>query len=416
MTRITKIVMSGFKSFAQKTELVFGTGYNCILGPNGSGKSNVLDALCFVLGKTSSKSLRAEKSANLIYNGGKTKQAAKEATVIIYFDNKEKAFPIDAPEVKVQRTVKESGSSIYKINEKTVTRNQVEELLSGARVDPDGYNIILQGDIVRIVEMTPLERRRIVEEIAGISVYEDKKQKALNELAKVEERLKESDIILAERQAYLKELKSERNQALKFKELDEKIKRNKATIIDIKQKERLKKKEGLDKDIAARKEDIVKLDSEISELRKQVQLQKDEVERINKEIEQKGDKDQIAIQKQIEELRVSIGTNNSRLGQLDTELGRIAERKLQLENSAKDLQEKIATEIHARLLGQTLPVLFEEKVKLRWKGRTPTNKLVFVETENDLRSGYASYAKAINIESSESSLLILCDLRPNSMV
>ena len=223
MVHIKRMVMQGFKSFAQKTEIVMGTGFNCILGPNGSGKSNVLDALCFVLGKKSAKSLRAEKSANLIYNGGKSKSPAKFASVTIYFDNSDTEFPVEENEVVVSRTVKMTGTSVYKINGKTVTRLQVAELLSHARINPDGYNIVLQGDIVRIVEMSPLDRRRIIEEIAGINVYEEKKQKALNELNKVEEKLKESDIILAERQAYLRELKKERNQAMKFKDLDEKI-------------------------------------------------------------------------------------------------------------------------------------------------------------------------------------------------
>jgi len=74
MTRINKMIMHGFKSFAKRTELLFGPDFNCVLGPNGSGKSNILDALCFVLGKSSAKSMRVEKSANLIYNGGKTKK------------------------------------------------------------------------------------------------------------------------------------------------------------------------------------------------------------------------------------------------------------------------------------------------------------------------------------------------------
>ena len=84
MTRINKIVIKGFKSFAKRTELLFGNNFNCVLGPNGSGKSNVMDALCFVLGRMSSKSLRAEKSANLIYNGGKKGVPAKSGEVSIY--------------------------------------------------------------------------------------------------------------------------------------------------------------------------------------------------------------------------------------------------------------------------------------------------------------------------------------------
>ena len=89
MTKINKMVLHGFKSFAKHTELVFGDDFHCVLGPNGSGKSNVLDALCFVLGKASTKSLRAERASNLIYNGGKSKKPAKQGEVSIYFDNKE---------------------------------------------------------------------------------------------------------------------------------------------------------------------------------------------------------------------------------------------------------------------------------------------------------------------------------------
>ena len=333
--------MQGFKSFAQKTEIVMGTGFNCILGPNGSGKSNVLDALCFVLGKKSAKSLRAEKSANLIYNGGKSKSAAKTANVTIYFDNSDTEFPVEGDDVVVSRTVKPTGASTYKINGKTVTRLQVSELLSHARINPDGYNIVLQGDIVRIVEMSPLDRRRIIEEIAGINIYEEKKQKALNELNKVEEKLKESDIILAERQVYLRELKKERNQALKFKELDEKIKRNKATVLHSKIEIRDKRKNKLDTEIKKRKEEISNIEQTVIDLKKQIEQKKLDIEDINNEIEEKGDKDQVKIQKLIEEIRVSVGTNKSRINGIENELVRIKERKTQLQQSTKDIDDKI---------------------------------------------------------------------------
>src|SRR3989344_2934416 len=115
MTKINKLVMHGFKSFANRTEVLLGDKFNCVLGPNGSGKSNIMDALCFVLGRGSAKAMRAEKSANLIYNGGKTKQAAKFGEVSIYFDNKNHQFPFDEEEIKVTRMVNQNGSSKYKI-------------------------------------------------------------------------------------------------------------------------------------------------------------------------------------------------------------------------------------------------------------------------------------------------------------
>lgn len=341
LTKINKIVMQGFKSFANKTEIILGDGFNCVLGPNGSGKSNVLDALCFVLGKTSVKSLRAEKSANLIYNGGKKKNPAKSAEVTIYFDNKDKVFPLEQEEIKLSRTVKASGSSTYRINNETVTRNQVAELLTNSRINPDGYNIILQGDIVRIVEMSLLERRRIIEEIAGISIYEEKKQRAINELNKVEEKLKESDIILAERDVYLRELKKERNQAMKFRELDDKIKRNKASVTYDKLSSREKKKDQLDRDIKKKEDEIKNIEGEIAGLKKELEDRKKEIEEINKEIEKKGDKDQVEIQKQIEELRVSIGTSRTRISSIEDSLLKISERKAGLEQGFAELSEKI---------------------------------------------------------------------------
>ncbi|MBS3115798.1 AAA family ATPase [Candidatus Woesearchaeota archaeon] len=175
MTKINKLIMHGFKSFARRTELLFNDDFNCVVGPNGSGKSNILDALCFVLGKTSAKALRSEKSSHLIYNGGKTKKPSEKAEVSIVFDNKDKTFPYDVEEIMVSRFVRQSGVSVYKINSQTVTRQQVVELLSLAKIDADGHNIILQGDIIKFCEMGGEERRMLIEEIAGISVYEDLK-------------------------------------------------------------------------------------------------------------------------------------------------------------------------------------------------------------------------------------------------
>ena len=180
MVIIKRLIVKGFKSFANKTELVFGKGFNCIIGSNGSGKTNISDSICFVLGKSSAHEMRAEKSANLIFNGGKKGSPAKEAEVTIEFDNSEGKFPIQSKDVKITRIVKQNGTSIYKINDETRTRQQILDLLNGGKIDPDGHNIVLQGDIVSLAEMKPVERRMIIEEIAGISMYEEKKQKCLN--------------------------------------------------------------------------------------------------------------------------------------------------------------------------------------------------------------------------------------------
>src|SRR3989344_525735 len=144
MPFIKKLVMQGFKSFPKKTELVFTPRINVVLGPNGSGKSNISEALCFVLGRLSIKSMRASKAGNLIFMGSKSAHPSKEAMVEIFFDNTDRVFSVDSDEISIKRIVRKTGNSIYKINNKTQTRQDVLLLLSQAGMDPNGFNIILQ--------------------------------------------------------------------------------------------------------------------------------------------------------------------------------------------------------------------------------------------------------------------------------
>src|SRR3989338_1027900 len=124
MTHIKRVVMHGFKSFARKTEIPLENAMNVIVGPNGSGKSNVTDALCFVLGRLSIKSIRAAKAANLLFSGNKTYKGSMEASVELVFDNQDKTFTVDSSEVNIKRTVRKNGQSVYKINNETKTRQE----------------------------------------------------------------------------------------------------------------------------------------------------------------------------------------------------------------------------------------------------------------------------------------------------
>jgi len=233
MAYIKRLVMHGFKSFPRKTEIPFTSGINVILGPNGSGKSNISDALCFVLGRLSIKSMRAAKARNLIFLGTKAASPAKEAIVEIVFDNTDKTFSIESEEISIKRIVRLNVQSIYKINNETKTRQEVLGLLAQAGIDPNGFNIILQGEIQNFVRMHTEERRKIIEEVSGISVYESRKEKSLKELEKTEEKQKEVFSILRARTAYLNNLEKERQQALKYKKLEGDIKKFKASIIKV---------------------------------------------------------------------------------------------------------------------------------------------------------------------------------------
>lgn len=340
MTKILKLEAKGFKSFAEKTEIVFGDDFNVILGPNGSGKSNCFDALCFVLGKSGAKGLRAEKSANLIYNGGKQKTPAKQGEVSIFLDNAEGTFPVKEKVVKITRIIKPSGISIYKINDEKHTRDQVLELLGSASIDPNGYNIILQGDIVRLVEMSPVERRGIIEEIAGISVYEDKKVKAQRELDKIETNLNDASIILSEREIYLKELKKERDQAVTYKELQTRVKSLKATIINLDITDKKTEIDTLNESNSSFKEKITAIQSEIDALKKETQDLKSSINDINKEVEEQGEKQQVALHKEVEMLKVTVATQEANVGGFTNELNRVKNQKKQYEDSLKSVLAK----------------------------------------------------------------------------
>jgi len=334
--------MHGFKSFAKFTEIPFTGNFNCVLGPNGSGKSNILDALCFVLGKSSTKSLRAEKSANLIYNGGKSKKPAKQGEVSVYFDNINKTFPTEEKVVKITRIVKQSGQSVYKINDKTRTRQQIIDLLSVAKIDPNGYNIILQGDIVRFTEMPILERRQLMEDIAGISVYEEKKQKALRELEKVEGKLNDAELILGERKTYLKDLKKDHDQALKYREMNNKIKQNEASYlkiqIDNKEKERADLKEKTD----ALQKEFDNINKKINDFKDKNQEKRNEIEKIAHEIEEKGEYEQVKLNKEVESLKIEVTKTEGRISMCKNEIAKIKQRKNDLNENIEDIDKTIS--------------------------------------------------------------------------
>ncbi len=340
MTKINRITIQGFKSFAHKTDIHLGDRYNCILGPNGSGKSNVGDALCFVLGRLSAKSMRAEKAANLIFNGGKKHKAGSAGTVEIEFCNKNNVFPVEDAHLTVSRTITKSGSSIYKINNKKHTRTQILDMLSQGRINPEGYNIILQGDITRFVDMPGSQRRQIIEQISDISHYEEKKRKAMLELNKVEEKLGNAEIILKERRAYLKELKKDRDQALKFKEVKDKIDQSRATHLHMQIQSRSTEKSKYDTRISELESKVGSAEEKVTVFKTEIEEHRSKIGAINKEIEQKGEKEQVKVHQEIEDLKTTVIQNKARFSTLQDEVHKIEQRKGQFAAESKELESR----------------------------------------------------------------------------
>lgn len=334
--KVKRLVMHGFKSFAKKTDLEFTPGINVILGPNGSGKSNVSDALCFVLGRLSIKSMRAAKASNLIFLGTKSASPAKEAVVEIVFENEDRTFSIDSDEVSIKRIVRKNGQSIYKINHETKTRQDILVLLAEAGVDPNGYNIILQGEIQNLVRMNNEERRKIIEEVSGISIYEMRKQKSLKELEKTDEKLKEILAILRERTSYLNNLEKERQQALKFKKLESDAKTFKASIIFFDISKKKKEIERIKEEISKKNLSIEKIKKQIQEIQTSILNLESKIKSINQTIQQSTGFEQEKLNKEISELRAEIAGFTVRKENFQSKINSLKKQKIDLEESVRE--------------------------------------------------------------------------------
>ncbi len=341
MTYIKKLGMKGFKSFARETPIYFDRHVVCIVGPNGSGKSNVLDALCFVLGRLSIKSIRASKASHLIFSGNKHYKPANQAYVEIVFDNSDKTFALDNDEIAIRRIVKKNGQGVYKINGQVKTRQEVLELLGQAGIDPYGFNIVLQGEIEKFVKMPAEERRKVIEEVSGISIYEMRKEKSMKELDKTNEKLKQINSVLRERANYIRNLEKEREQALRYKKLQGSIKRYKASIIqrnildrEKELKEILKNMEGKNSDVNKKDEIIIKFRRDIGNLNKSV-------EDISKEVQQKSGFEQDSLLNEISEIKQDIAGLGARKENYENNLVELDRRKERLNVDIKNLNEEI---------------------------------------------------------------------------
>ncbi len=350
MLYIKKLVMHGFKSFIRKTEIPFAPGINVIVGANGSGKSNISDALCFVLGRLSIKSMRAAKAGNLIFLGSKAAAPAKEAIVEIVIDNSDRTFSIDKDEVSIKRIVRRNGQSVYKINDEVKTRQEILSLLAQGDIDPNGFNIILQGEIQNFVRMQPEERRKVIEEVSGISVYEVRKEKSLNELEKTEEKLKEVAAVLRERTMYLNNLEKERQQALRYKKLEEDMKKFKASIIYSDISGRKKHSEEINSRIAGKNKEIEKEKKSLSELRLEIESIESKISSINSTIQKSTGLEQEKLNHEIANLRAELAGMTVRLESHENKLASLSKEKQEIQEfirtselGIKDLQKPLSS-------------------------------------------------------------------------
>jgi chromosome segregation protein len=217
------LTILGFKSFADRTEVRFSGGITALLGPNGCGKSNVVDAVKWVLGEQASRSLRAEKMEDVIFNGTENRKPLNVAEVTLTLANDAGLLPIDMPEIEIKRRLYRSGESEYFINAAPVRLKEVRELFWDTGVGKAAYSVMEQGKIDQILSSKPDERRYLFEEAAGITRFKVRGAEAERNLAKTEENMRQVDGILGEVKRAYDTLKVQSEKTLKFRTLREEI-------------------------------------------------------------------------------------------------------------------------------------------------------------------------------------------------
>ena len=343
---LKRLELQGFKSFADKTVLEFIPGITTVIGPNGSGKSNISDAIRWVLGEQSMKSLRGAKSEDIIFSGTQNRKSLGFAEVSIVIDNEDNKLPIEYNEVTVTRRIYRSGESGYFINKTPCRLKDILELFMDTGIGKDGYSIIGQGKIDEILSNKSEDRRHIFEEAAGIVKYRVRKQESEKKLEQTKLNLLRINDILSEVEANLEPLKNQSEKAKKFLDLREELKNIEIGLflhnIDT-YKERLEQIKN-DKDIMnSQREDA---ENDLEKTKKEKAELKEQIDKIIEEIESMqnlGFESSNKIEKLNSEISVSnqiIENNKENYERYESEIEDIKLKIVELEEEKKQKIEK----------------------------------------------------------------------------
>ena len=347
--------MENFKSFGKKLSIPFFPGFTAITGPNGSGKSNIADAILFVLGPKSSKVIRAGRLTDLIFNGGKKhKNPAKYCKVSLVFDNTQRRMPVDSDEVTLTRMIKraplkknpDNYYSYFYVNNHSSSFSDFINVLVHARISGEGYNIVKQGDVTNIIEMGSIDRRRIIDDIAGISNFDSDIKKAKKEEIDVDTNLDRIWIILKEISSQIRQLKSDRDEAYRYKELKDQLYETKAKIAQKKKQDVESQIAEINHQIESYEQEQDGLDKKVTELKNQYAKSQNELQEIEKKIGDVGGDEVKEIKEKIDSLRGEEIKVKERINYSNDEILEIQNeqegQKIILDGTEKDLEKYVS--------------------------------------------------------------------------
>ncbi|MEG0772287.1 chromosome segregation protein SMC [Clostridium sp.] len=361
---LKSIEIRGFKSFADKTELGFQQGVTAVVGPNGSGKSNISDAVRWVLGEQSVRSLRGDKMEDVIFAGTQYRKPVGLAQVSLTLDNSDSELNIDYSNVTISRRLYRSGESEYLINNTICRLKDVQALFMDTGIGKEGYSIIGQGKIDAILSGKPEERRKLLEEAAGIVKYKTRKEEAEKKLDNTEENLVRINDILHTYEERLEPLEKESEKAKKFLKISEELKikeinviidfiqKTKSNISDLNLKiknasanieSRLKEKENLKKDLNKWNFDLEEFDKKKSEDKQFYYDNKTKHQDILSEIKLLDERSEV-LEKTIERLKHDINDFSGKIKDENEKIDSIELQLYSLKEEQKNINEKIFLE------------------------------------------------------------------------
>ncbi|HMO78649.1 MAG TPA: AAA family ATPase [Candidatus Paceibacterota bacterium] len=263
---LKELEISGFKSFAKKSNLKFTAPISAIVGPNGSGKSNIAEAFRFVLGEQSIKSMRGKRGEDLIFNGTQTIAKQHKAGVKVVFDNSSKKLPIDFDEVIIERVVNRDGTNQYLINNSEVRLKDIIELLASANIGSSGHHIISQGEADRILNSSPKERKSILEDALGLKIFQYKKIESQKKLEKTKQNIEQVQSLRREIAPHIKFLKKQIEKIEEGQKMRLELSQFYQQYLKIESEYLKKQKEKLVNDINLPQKKVQEIDSKIAEL------------------------------------------------------------------------------------------------------------------------------------------------------
>ena len=358
---LKRLELNGFKSFAKKTVLKFQTPITAVVGPNGSGKSNVAEALQWVLGEQSLKSLRGKKGEDFIFSGSQTSSRLSRASVILVFDNRGKKFgDIDFQEVIIERRVYRDGANEYLLNGSQVRLKDIIEILAKVGLGASRHHIISQGESDRILYASPQERKEMIEDALGIRIFQLKRKEAERKLEQTEENMKQASSLRREIQPHLKFLTVQAEKIKKAEEIRQELEKKMRDYLERENSYLLAQTKKLDFEKEIPRKNLLEKEKEIKILREKIRTE-----------EKRGENGRPEENSELLKIKSDIEKSREKISQLEREMGRLEgmielkkEKETEKESPAVPSEEiKLFLEKLKDKLTETLAADNPEKIK-----------------------------------------------------